>query len=153
MNTVMNFTELIHAANLRLSELGLDRLPDGRVADRLVPRNVRFLRQAGVISRPEGRGSGASWGEIHLQQLVTGRAMQANGLSIGQIRDQINGLDLEALREHELKALEQWHAKREPADEIAPCASWQITPDILLVSTRKDGLSKDKLQQIRRILT
>jgi hypothetical protein len=151
-NTVMKLEELIRAANSRLTELGLDQLADGRVADRLAPRSVRFLRQAGVISRPEGIGSGAQWGEIHLQQLVTVRALQAAGMSIDAIRDHIQGLDLERLEQLAGEALASWKSPAPDGAEISACSSWQLTPEFILVSTRRTGLPPEKLEQIRRIL-
>lgn len=149
----MKFDELILQANSRLSELGLDQLPDGRLADRLAPRSVRFLRQAGVISRPDGIGSGAQWNETHLQQLVTVRALQAAGLSINEIRDRIQGLDLEHLRALASEALASWKREDVGSTDISPCSSWQLTPEFILVSTRRAGLPPEKLEQIRKILS
>ena len=148
----MKFEELIRIANARLTELGLDQLPDGRLADRLAPRSVRFLRQAGVISRPEGAGSGAQWGEIHLQQLITVRALQAAGLSIDAIRERTQGLDLERLRQLAEEALASWKSATPGETEVSACSSWQLTPEFILVSTRRTGLPPEKLEQIRRIL-
>jgi len=149
----MKFDELIRIGNARLAEQGLDQLTDGRVADRLAPRNVRFLRQAGLISRPEGVGSGAQWGDIHLQQLVTVRALQAGGLSINEIRDRIQGLDIEHLQQLANEALAAWKSAEPSGTEVSPCSSWQLTPEFILVSTRRTGLPADKLEQIRRILS
>ncbi len=149
----MKFDELIRQANSRLSELGLDQLPDGRLADRLAPRSVRFLRQAGVISRPEGVGSGAQWNEIHLQQLITVRSLQAAGLSINEIRDRIQGLDLERLRQLADEAVASWKSEGTGATDISPCSSWQLTPEFILVSTHRTGLPPEILEQIRRILS
>lgn len=148
----MKLDELIRNANTRLSELGLAR-PDGRVAEWLVPRNVSFLRQAGLISRPEGIGSGASWGDIHLQQLITVRVMQSTGLAISEIRDKIQGLDLEHLHELVDKVLASRRVAESAVAEISPCSSWLLTPEYMLVSTGRAKLSQDKLQQIRSILS
>ena len=149
----MKFDELIRIANARLTELGLDQLPDGRVAERLAPRNVRFLRQAGVISRPEGVGSGAQWGEIHLQQLLTVRSLQACGRSINEIRDKIQGLDIGNLQQLADESLASWKTGGSTATEVSPCSSWQLTPEFILVSTRRTGLPPETLEQIRRILS
>ncbi len=152
IDTGMNLNELIASANHYLAGLGLDRMGDGRVADSLTPRNVRFLRQAGVISRPEGQGSAARWGGIHLRQLVTARILQANGMSISEARDRIAGLDADALSQLEKESVAVW---REPSGPELPdpCSAWQVTPDFILVSTRRASLSPAKLALIRRILT
>jgi len=51
---VMNLKQLVENARQTLAETGLDHLPDGRTNQRLDERVVRFLRQAGVVSPPEG---------------------------------------------------------------------------------------------------
>jgi hypothetical protein len=142
--------DLINRANARLAELGLDQVGDGRVAPAFSPRNVRFLRQAGVISRPDGQGPAARWGEIHLLQLMATRALQAGGLSLGEAKDRIAGLDAAALQTLLTEAVATWREPR--AEPVSPCSAWQLTPEFLLVSTRRTGISPGKLNLIRRIL-
>ena len=144
----MNLNQLIERANTRLSELGLDQIGDGRISARFNARNVRFLRQAGVISRPDGHGPGASWSENQLQQLITARALQARGMSVTEVQQRIQGLDSTSLSELEKQSL----TIPDEVPEIPACSSWQVTPDFILVSTRRQILSPAKLQQIQRIL-
>lgn len=149
--TGVTLNDLITCANQRLRELGLDQVADGRMADSLNPRNVRFLRQAGVISRPQGQGPAARWGEIHLRQLVATRALQANGMSLNEARDRIAGLDIAALERLEAEAVTAW--RKDPEAAITgTCSAWQLTPDFVLVSTRRTGISPEKLSLIKRIL-
>lgn len=144
----MNLNQLIERANTRLSELGLDQIGDGRISARFNARNVRFLRQAGVISRPDGHGPGASWSENHLQQLITARALQARGMSVTEVQQRIQGLDSTKLCELEKQSL----TIPDELPEIPACSSWQVTADFILVSTRRQILSPAKLQKIQRIL-
>jgi DNA-binding transcriptional MerR regulator len=144
----MNLEQLIERANTRLSELGLDQIGDGRISARVNARNVRFLRQAGVISRPDGHGPGARWNENHLQQLVTARALQARGMSVTEVQQRIQGLDSASLCELEKESL----TIPDEVPEIPACSSWQVAPGFILVSTRRQILAPAKLLQIQRIL-
>ena len=148
----MNFAELIQRANQRLVELGLNNLSDARVAGAFTERNVRFLRQSGVLAPPEGYGPGATWTETHLQQLVTARALQATGKSIVHIAGVISGLDLDALREIEASVMASL-ALDPPPEPIPTCSAWQLTPEFTLVANRRIALSPAKLNQIKRILS
>lgn len=149
----MNLTELILQANQKLTSLGLgDRVRDGRVAETFTERNVRFLRQSGVLSPPEGYGPAAEWSETHLQQLVTARALQATGKSIVRIVEMTAGLDAAALRKLEATAVESLSLEP-PPEPIPTCSAWQVTPEFTLVANRRITLSPAKLNQIKRILT
>ena len=144
----MNLEQLTERANARLAELGLDQIGDGRISARFNTRNVRFLRQAGVLSKPDGHGPAARWNENHLQQLVTARALQARGLSLTEVQERIQGLDSAALRTLERESLQV----PDEAPDIPACSSWQIAPGFILVSTRRQILPPAKLAQIQRIL-
>lgn len=148
----MTLDELVDRARWRFTELGLDQLPDARIASEISARTVRFLRQAGVVSRPSGAGPAASWSELHLEQLLTARALQAQGKSIEEAARSMNGLDetqLRRLRE------ELPHATAAPAEQqpAAPCSAWRLTPDFTLVAHSRKGINPEKLRQIQRILT
>lgn len=148
----MNLKELIQRANQRLCELGLNLINDGRISGEFNERNVRFMRHSGVLSPADGYGPAARWTDIHLQQLVTARALQAGGCSIHEVGQKMAGLDVGNLRKLETSALESMQAAPEAA-QVAPCSAWQVTPDFLLVANRRMGVSPEKLNQIRRILT
>jgi hypothetical protein len=149
--------QLVSKSCEELSRLGLDRLDDGRIAAAPTARTVRFLRQADVVSRPEGAGPAAEWGGLHLEQIITARALQAAGCSIGECAERMRGLDpggLAALRDEALKIRA---ASQTPQEPPAPPNrhAWQVSPDYLLISTRPGHtttLSNHQLQEIRRIL-
>jgi hypothetical protein len=146
--TVMNLNKLIERANGMLVERGLDHIADGRVSGLFSERTVRFMRQAGVISRPEGQGPAARWSELHMFQLIAARTLQTDGLSISEVRDRINGLDIQGLQ-----ALLQEQKPSAPAHYSEPCSSWHVAPGFILVSTRRQSISPAVLQQINRLLT
>lgn len=163
----MTLDELVHITSCRLAELGLDRLADGRIAAELSSRTVRFLRQAEVISRPEGAGPAATWGTLHLEQLLTARALQAAGCSVAECAERIRGLDephLTILREQTLARLDLSRCSPTPPGQgtspdgnrdthpIEPCAAWRLNPQFTLVATGIATLSRAKLEAIRQIL-
>lgn len=163
----MTLDELVHITTCRLAELGLDRLADGRIAAELSSRTVRFLRQAEVLSRPEGAGPAATWGMLHLEQLLTARALQAAGCSVAECAERIRGLDephLATLREQTLSQLDLRRSTPTPAGQggssegsrdthpIEPCAAWCLSPQFTLVANGPATLSRAKLEAIRQIL-
>ena len=143
----MNLKQLLEITNSDLIERGLDQIADGRVSGLFTERNVRFFRQAGVISRPEGQGPAASWSSLHKHQLLTARFLQAQGLSLQEVRDRINGFE-----EADLLAILQT-APESPSPRCEPCSSWNVAPGFILVSTRRKALSSAVLQQIHRLLS
>lgn len=163
----MTLDDLVQHATCRLAELGLDRLADGRIAAELSSRTVRFLRQAEVLSRPEGAGPAATWGTLHLEQLLTARALQAAGCSVAECAERIRGLDephLATLREQTLAHLDLTRCPPAPAGRgtspdanrdthpIEPCAAWRLNPRFTLVANGPATLSRAKLEAIRQIL-
>ena len=144
----MNLNKLIERANEMLVSCGLDHIADGRVSGLFSERTVRFMRQAGVISRPEGQGPAARWSELHLLQLVAARALQTQGFSLTEARDRINGLDLE-----DLHSLLKQKASRPVTQYAEPCSSWHVAPGFILVSLRRQSISPAVLQQINRLLS
>ncbi len=144
----MSLEELISKANNLLVEKGLDQPIDGRVSGMFSERTVRFLRQAGAISRPEGQGSAARWNETHLWQLVTIRSLQASGSSLMEARDRINGLDAEALQG--LLSQSPSPTSSEPAPP--PCRAWQLGNGFFLLNSENQPLPASTIHQIRRIL-
>ena len=163
----MTLDELVQISACRLAELGLDRLADGRIAAELSSRTVRFLRQAEVISRPEGAGPAATWGTLHLEQLLTARALQASGCSVAECAERIRGLDeshLATLREQTLATLDLRRSTPTPPGQgtapfddpstppIEPCSAWRLNPNFTLVANGPATLSRAKLEAIRQIL-
>ncbi len=54
-------------------------------------RTVRFYIQEGLVPRPLGAGRGARYGAAHLESLLAIRRWQAQGLSLGRIRQLLAG--------------------------------------------------------------
>lgn len=149
MFSVMSLEELISKANNLLVEKGLDQPIDGRVSGVFSERTVRFLRQAGAISRPDGQGSAARWNETHLWQLVAVRALQAEGRSLLEARDRINGLDAEALQGL-FSQSPSTTTSAEPSPP--PCRAWQLGNGFFLLNSENQTLPASTIHQIRRLL-
>lgn len=130
----VNLKRLVEVARTELQDLGLDRLPDGRTNQRLDERVVRFLRQAGVVSPPEGHGPGAVWGELHHEQVLTCRALQMKGATLAEVVETLRGKDGRALRGLRARVLEELHSPTAPKPPRS-CASWRIGEEFILVST------------------
>ncbi|MGA9531142.1 MAG: MerR family transcriptional regulator, partial [Anaerolineales bacterium] len=89
---------LVEAANRAIEGAGLDP-DDERVADRLDGRTVRYYQSLGLVSRPlRYKGRSARYGYQHLLQLVAIKALQASGLSLGQIQGWLPAQPVEALQ-------------------------------------------------------
>ncbi|MBM4289872.1 MAG: MerR family transcriptional regulator [Deltaproteobacteria bacterium] len=60
----------------------------GELADKaqVSRRTVRFYIALGLISPPLGRGRGRHYTDVHLQEILTVRRLQARGISLGQIQ-------------------------------------------------------------------
>jgi hypothetical protein len=148
----VNLKRLVADARQALVLAGLDRLPDGRTSQGFDQRVVRFLRQAGVVSPPEGHGPGAVWGGIHFEQILTCRALQMAGASLAEVADRLRGRDEEALRALRGEVMERL---RTPAIAEPPqrCPSWRIGEDFILVSQSGRNLPPAVLSQIHQLLS
>ena len=49
-------------------------------------RTVRYYIQKGLVDRPEGKGKGAFYSQVHLEQLLTIRKWKTAGLSLDRIQ-------------------------------------------------------------------
>src|SRR5260370_42330861 len=73
--------------------------PNNRVRDIPDQRTIRYYTTLGLMDRPaELRGRTALYGRRHLQQLVAIKRLQARGLSLSAIQQQLLGLGDSALR-------------------------------------------------------
>jgi DNA-binding transcriptional MerR regulator len=89
--------------------------PNGRVRDIPDQRTIRYYTTLGLMDRPaEMRGRTALYGRHHLLQLVAIKRLQARGLSLSGIQQQLLGLGDAAL--HRLARLPE---KVETADVSA----------------------------------
>jgi DNA-binding transcriptional MerR regulator len=71
---------------------GYGGVPSGRVRDVPDPRTIRYYTTLGLLDRPAGvRGRTVLYGPRHLRQLVAIKRLQARGLSLGEIQQQVAG--------------------------------------------------------------
>jgi len=60
-------------------------------------RAVRFYVASGLLDRPDGTGTGATYGYRHLLQLLSIKIKQCEGQSLDSIKQEMNGLTGDAL--------------------------------------------------------
>jgi len=72
----------------------------GDLADRagVTPRTIRYYTAEGLLPRPDARGQYALYGEEHLLRLQLIARLKAAYLPLGEIKAQIQDLDLSQLR-------------------------------------------------------
>ena len=127
----VNLRRLVEKARHDLAQAGLDRLPDGRTNQHLDERVVRFLRQAGVVSPPDGHGPGAVWGGLHYEQILVCRALQMAGATLAEVAESLRGKDAEPARK---------------------CPSWRIGEDFILVSPLGRNVPPAVLIELEKLL-
>jgi len=100
---------------------------NGRVRDLPDRRTVRFYTTLGLLDRPaELRGRTAYYARKHLLQLVAVKRLQARGLTLTQIQQQLLGL-----KSAELESLAQVPANLLPEAPLQPeveTAFWKEMP-------------------------
>ena len=69
------------------TEYSIGELADKALVSR---RTVRFYVALGLISPPQGRGRGRHYTDVHLQEILTIRRLQARGVSLAEIQAQKN---------------------------------------------------------------
>jgi DNA-binding transcriptional MerR regulator len=100
--------DLVAEAARLLERLGLDAgVRDGRVSPAPDARTVRYYTTLGLLDRPRIEGREARYSRRHLVQLAAVKALQAEGLSLGDVQARLYGRN-----ERELQALLQSAAGR-----------------------------------------
>jgi DNA-binding transcriptional MerR regulator len=92
MNDVATFTleELSRQVQARLESLGLlDAQRDGRVAPAPDARTVRYYGTLGLLDRPRIVDREARYGPRHVLQLVAIKALQALGMPLGDVQQNL----------------------------------------------------------------
>lgn len=93
--------DLVAEAGRLLETLGLDAgVRDGRVSPAPDARTVRYYTTLGLLDRPRIEGREARYGRRQLVQLAAIKALQADGLSLGDVQARLYGRS-----ERELEAL------------------------------------------------
>jgi hypothetical protein len=91
-------SELVDAVAAVLAS-SYDGPPNGRVRDIPDARTIRYYTTLGLIDGPAAmKGRTALYGERHLLQLVAIKRLQARGLSLASVQEQLLGLPSAALR-------------------------------------------------------
>ncbi len=120
---------LVSAVNRQLASAGLSP-DDERVAAQLDARNVRYYQSLGLLSKPvRYDGRQAVYTYQHLLQLVAIKALQAQGLSLGQVQGWLPAQPVAALQAAlagSLTALDESHA---PVPLAAPAPQRLRQPD------------------------
>ncbi len=108
----MTLEELSGKVEEELRRLGiLGAQEDGRVSAVPDARTVRYYGTLGLVDRPAIVEREARYGRRHVLQLVAVKALQTEGLTLGQVQERVYGRsnpELEAL----LTALSQARRKR-----------------------------------------
>jgi len=113
--------ELVSEAGRLLGTLDLDALAlDGRVSAAPDARTVRYYTTLGLLDRPRIEGREARYGRRHLLQLAAVKALQAEGLSLGDVQER-----LYARTDRELTALLEATARRRKPEK--PRAAAPVT--------------------------
>src|SRR5437763_17214423 len=82
-------TALVDAAGVRPTNASARAAPSARA--------VRFYVAGGLLDRPEGTGSGATYGYRHLLQLLSIKLRQREGQRLEPIRNEMQGVTGDAL--------------------------------------------------------
>lgn len=105
------------------------RAPDGRVAEAVEPRTVRYYATLGLVEKPAYEGRSAVYGARHLAQVLAVRLLQTQGHSLAQIQAALGGrtpAEVEAAVIGELGG---------PAPRPAPRPRWvtaELAPGVLV---------------------
>lgn len=147
----MNLKQLVKATRGALEEEGLDSLLDGRTSQNLDERVVRFLRQAGVVSPPDGHGPGAVWSGLHREQILACRALQMTGMTLAEVAENLRGKDEDALRALRAQVKQALRAPSLP-EPPRRCPSWRIGEDFILVSPSGRSVPPAVLIKLEKLL-
>ncbi|HVR74159.1 MAG TPA: MerR family transcriptional regulator [Planctomycetota bacterium] len=141
--------------------------PDGRIREVPDPRTIRYYTTIGLIDRPaELRGRTAYYGRRHLLQLVAIKRLQAQGLPIVRVQEELAGLPTAALARIARvppKVIEAAADEPAPPSPPRPVAFWKAEPApvavlqgiplgegaTLLAALRPGKLSQEDLNAIR----
>lgn len=82
-------TALVDAAGVRPTNASARAAPTARA--------VRFYVASGLLDRPDGTGTGATYGYRHLLQLLSIKIRQREGQSLESIKQEMKGLTGDAL--------------------------------------------------------
>jgi DNA-binding transcriptional MerR regulator len=94
----------------------------------LSARGVRFYVASGLLDRPDGRGTAATYGYRHLLQLLAIKIRQREGQTLDVIKRELSEQAGDALERRVAQALAPtltMHAPATAPDDDAPAVSWR----------------------------
>ena len=130
---------------------------NGQAGERITERNIRYYRSRGILDSP-GSESGEEkrgFSEKHACQLHIVRLLQARGVSLDQIQEQLAGRSAESLREFEREELRKLNGMGAGIAGGSAQENWQVTSiggEYLVVSRRGKGLTDEQRRQIASVL-
>ncbi len=106
------------AAVAKALEADFSGVDNGRVRDVPDLRAIRYYTTLGLLDRPaEMRGRVAYYGRRHLLQLVAIKRLQARGLSLAQVQEQLLGQSDRGLEQLAAIRTDVWPGASEPAGD------------------------------------
>jgi hypothetical protein len=110
---------------------GYDGVPSGRVRDVPDLRTIRYYTTLGLLDRPVAlRGRTALYSRRHLLQLVAIKRLQAKGLSLAEVQEQVIGLPNAALaRIAQTQVPGLVRAVSAPPPDSRAESFWRASPD------------------------
>jgi DNA-binding transcriptional MerR regulator len=131
-----NLEHLVTAVNRQIAGAGLAS-DDERVAAQLDARTVRYYQTLGLVSKPARYdGRQAVYTYQHLLQLVAIKALQAQGLSLGQVQGWLPAQPVAALQAALAGSLTELRESRAPVSLAAPAPQHLRQPDPAFSQTR-----------------
>jgi len=130
---------------------------NGQAAEELTERNIRYYRTLGLLDPPIGSYV-KTFSEKHRWQLIALRLLQAQGLPLRKIRDELYGKsleDLEALAKQVGKRRKGGFSISGPFSPAEAGESWAVVPladEFLLVSRQNRQLPRGIIEQINELL-
>src|SRR5688572_2591717 len=122
---------LAELAERALAE-GYEGSPDGRIRDVPDLRTVRYYTTIGLLDRPaELRGRTAYYGRRHLLQLVAIKRLQAQGLPLVRVQEELAGIPTSALARLARvppEVIETSGDEPAPPPSPRPAAFWKAEP-------------------------
>lgn len=141
---------LVDAAGVRPTNTSARAAPSAR--------SVRFYVASGLLDRPEGAGTAATYGYRHFLQLVAVKIRQREGVTLDVIRKEMQELTGDALERRVATSLAAalegsgLEAPQRTAEHLEP-ASWRRVPvtDGLELHVREDSpLARDEVVRAMR---
>lgn len=81
----MDIDELCEIVNRTITEAGIE-VTDGRTAQTVTPRNVRYYRTIGLLEPPRRDGGRAVYDDDHVRAIVAIKRAQAAGRSLEELK-------------------------------------------------------------------